>query len=188
MKRMVIDLETLSVPEALPPGFMVDVVQVGLVILGDDLTVLERREWNVHPCGVSDDGTVRWWMNLMLERGWTPEWLRARNAGEGWKMARVLEEIWGLYGQGEDRCREVWSKGVFDTDILAAHFGMQQRIVPWRHYEVRDLRTLMKTCGVSGRLYSQVAHEGLADALAEAKELKACLEMISHGGTEARGG
>jgi hypothetical protein len=182
VKRMVLDIETLALPELLPPGMLVDVVQVGLVVLGDNLEVLERREWNVQPNGVSDENTVRWWMNMMLERRKKPEWLRSRNAGSGMDMDRVLKEITLLYGVGDDRCREVWSKGVFDTDILAAHFGAVKRFLPWRYHEVRDLRTLMKACGVSGKLYDEVAHEGLADALAEAEELRECFALLARKG------
>lgn len=179
---MVIDIETLAVPEKLPPGMLVDVVQVGVVVLGYDLEVLATREWNVKPNGVCEESTVRWAMELAVARRMVPEWVPARGrGGNAWSMASVLREIAVLWGAGDEACGEVWSKGAFDVEILRQHFGALGMFCPWKYHEARDLRTLMKACGVSGKLYDEVAHEALADALAEAGELRVCL-------TACRGG
>lgn len=170
---MLIDIETLAVPEELEPGMLVDVVQVGVVVLGSDLEVLETREWCVQPNGVCSEGTVRWALELAVERGRVPDWCRAREDGVAWDMSQVLErvrELWELH-----ECREVWSKGAFDVEILRQHYGARRMFCPWHYHEARDLRTMMKMCVVRGKLYDEVAHTALADALAEAEELRECL-------------
>ncbi len=177
MKRMILDIETLAVPEMLPPGMLVDVVQVGVVVLVDD-KVVERREWCVQPNGVCEESTVRWAMALAVKRGRLPDWAVERAEGSAWKMRDVLLELILLWGDEEKACRELWSKGSFDADILRMHFGHEKMFCPWRYHEARDLRTLMKVTGVKGLPYEEVAHEALADAVAEAAELGVCLGRV----------
>lgn len=187
MKRMVIDIETLAVPERLPPGMLVEVVQVGVVVLGNNLEVLETREWNVQPNGACDESTVRWALELAVARRMVPEWVEARREGTAWSMENVLGEIAVLWGRGKEACGEVWSKGAFDVEILRQHYGALRRFCPWKYHEARDLRTLMKSCGVHGKLYDEVAHTALADAMAEAEDLRECLGAFganaTHDGT-----
>ena len=174
---MVIDIETLAVPEKLPPGMLVEVVEVGLVVLGDDLEVLEKREWAVAPNGVCEESTVRWAMELAVKKGVMPIWAEIREVNRAWSMEAVLREIAVLWSLHE--CREVWSKGAFDVDLLRQHYGALKMFCPWKYHEARDLRTLMKACGVKGLPYDEVAHTALADALAEAEDLRECLRLTA---------
>lgn len=68
----------------------------------------------------------------------------------------------------------VWAKGNFDFNILEDLLGE----VPWKYYQCRELRTLMKECGVSK---GDVAHTALEDCQAQIKQLKACREIIEDG-------
>lgn len=187
MKRMILDIETLAVPEDLPAGVLVDVVQVGVVLCaGHDLEIIDRRQWNVLPCGLGQDSTIRFWMK-QAEKWHLPEWALARMPDRDRSprvmgavpMDTVLRELQVLWGVGDEKCGEVWSKGSFDVDILQTHFAACGLRPPWRYYQARDLRTLMKVCGVKGLPHGIVDHEGLADAIAETAELRECLGMIA---------
>lgn len=67
-----------------------------------------------------------------------------------------------------------WAKGNFDYPILEDMLDA----VPWRFYQLRELRTLMKECGVPK---GKVAHSALDDCTKQIANLKKCRVIIKKG-------
>lgn len=175
--EIMIDLETLAVPEDLPAGMLVEVVEIGAVKFGpdgiEDDIHLFPREGN----GLCSAGTVSWWM----KQPHVPKWLDVRMDAECPEalpsMAECLKKLAAFIGGYNS---VVWSKGGFDLKILGDHFSANQLARPWQYYSCRDLRTLMKDCGVA-QPYETVAHDALEDAKAQVELLRTCRRVIAPG-------
>ena len=68
-----------------------------------------------------------------------------------------------------------WSKGNFDFPILNSLLGGN---VPWKFYQLGELRTLMKACNIPK---TKTAHTALADCEEQFKALKKCRAIIRKG-------
>ena len=179
MNTMMIDLETLAVPESLPPGMLVDVGDVGVVVMDSDLNIVDSRGWAVLCCGCASSDTSLWWMGLCAERGRLPNWALAR-LPDGKRPKDVLPavpmrdplvtiaELWRKWN-----CKEVWSKGGFDLDILRGHYAAQRMLCPWQYYRARDLRSVMKFLGVTVEA-AKVSHDAMDDAADQVQALRRC--------------
>lgn len=73
----------------------------------------------------------------------------------------------------------VWSKGSFDFNILENLASDVGHEVPWQFYNIRELRTMMKECGVPKP--DTVAHDALQDCLDQHTALMLCREVIANG-------
>lgn len=71
-----------------------------------------------------------------------------------------------------------WAKGNFDYPILEDLFDLFCTKVPWKYYQLGELRTLMKECGVDK---GKVQHTAAADCVDQIKRLKACRAIIRKG-------
>ena len=67
--------------------------------------------------------------------------------------------------------KAIWAKGSFDFNILEDMYGQCDVPVPWKYYQERELRTLMKECGVSK---GDVSHNALEDCYAQIIQLSSC--------------
>ena len=74
----------------------------------------------------------------------------------------------------ENQPTAVWTKGTFDCPIIASLIGD----VPWKFYQVKELRTLMNECGVPK---GKVAHNAMDDCIDQIKALKKCRAVIRKG-------
>lgn len=169
--EIMIDIETLAVPERLPKGFLVEVVEIGAVKFGphgieDEMEILFPRPGN----GLCEALTVQFWMT----RPTVPSWLDARvSAGKPERMPdmrQCLEKLTRFIGGYK---AVVWSKGAFDLRILREHYTANHMGCPWQYYNERDLRTVMKEAGVA-RPYEQVSHNALDDCIQQVGSLLRC--------------
>lgn len=159
-----IDIETLAVPENVPAGVAVEVVQIAAVLFDEngihDEINLFPREGN----GLADPETVRWWMTLPV-----PAWLDERNDADCPEalasMAGCLKVLAAFVGPG----RPVWSKGGFDLDILQHHAALERLPRLWEYWQRRDLRTVMKEMDYT--LNVSAEHDALVDARQQVADL-----------------
>ena len=84
-------------------------------------------------------------------------------------LARVIEK----HGP-----KHIWAKGSFDFNILENMFDMAKFPAPWKFYQLRELRTLMSECNVKK---GDVAHNALADCVAQVAQLAQCRAKIALG-------
>jgi len=168
---IMIDLETLAVPEEIPRGSLVEVVEIGAVKFNDSGEILEQLIIHPKPCnGLCSAGTVQFWMNQIEEKG-MPEFYRKRQAPEKLpSMKEALQELTRFIGGFHS---EIWSKGGFDLQILSAHYAENQLIRPWQYFKQRDLRSVMKFAGVFST-HGNVSHNALEDARAQVELLMEC--------------
>lgn len=193
MREIMIDIETLGIPEEIPKGYLMEVTHIGAVKFGPD-GIEDEEEWfPAEGNGLATGGTVTFWLQQILQRGagevrvprWAYERMDAhstRDARSGFKalasMKTCLEGLTRFIGMNKP---VVWSKGGFDLDILLDHYGANQLVCPWRYYEQRDLRTVMKECGVS-RSYEDAVHDALVDARDQVGLLMECRQCFSRRG------
>ena len=77
--------------------------------------------------------------------------------------------------------KNTWAKGSFDFNILENMFKSIDRQVPWKFYQLRELRTLMSECGVKK---GDVSHNALEDCVAQVAQLAECRGVIQAGKVE----
>ncbi len=73
---------------------------------------------------------------------------------------------------------KIWAKGSFDFNILENLFKYTARKPPWKYYQCRELRTLMKECGVAK---GDVSHTALEDCVAQLAKLEECRGVVKAG-------
>lgn len=74
--------------------------------------------------------------------------------------------------------KKIWAKGSFDFNILENLFRLTDSEVPWKFYQLRELRTLMDETGVPR---GDVAHTALDDCIAQVAQLAECRAVIKSG-------
>lgn len=165
-----IDIETLAVPESLPAGALVEVVEIAAVKFCGDKILDEILLYPMEGNGLCSADTVLFWMR----RDQRPQWLIGRMEAESPEelpsMENCLKVLRAFLG---DHRRVIWSKGRFDMDILGAHYAANQMPRPWEYYNLRDLRTAMKEAEVA-QPYGQVTHNALEDARMQVELLSDC--------------
>lgn len=172
--RVMLDTETLStdVPYAI-------VFQLGAVVLGSFDQPLFK--YTVNP------------QKILLDQGWinqgidvdTVKWHQTENQ-ENWQKAcqapwentheqmvndfvKFIQEVIDLEGGNY----EIWCRGTdFDIPILKNLFKSQSTPIPWKYNKVRDLRTIIAWHGDPGFPKPEDAHDALADAIYQARQLE----------------
>lgn len=163
--HLMVDLETLST--AVDAAFM----QVGIspFKLDGDGPAGEGLSLNVDPqacirAGLRVDwSTVHWWMNQSREaRDTLPK------PGEGLLLSEALRRV-SDYVRPFGSNVKVWSNGAaFDIPILENAFLRCGIEVPWKFYNVLDVRTVKMLHPRVPRVQPKVAHNALSDAEAQA--------------------
>lgn len=69
-----------------------------------------------------------------------------------------------------------WSKGSFDFTVLEHLYHSMHRHTPWRYYQCRDLRTLMRECEIPS--HENISHNALDDALKQKDTLFLCRKKL----------
>ncbi|MFA7329822.1 MAG: 3'-5' exonuclease [Candidatus Delongbacteria bacterium] len=86
-------------------------------------------------------------------------------------VENLLEDLHDLH---TDPTTCIWSRGHFDIAILEDLLQTNGRPVPWRHNQVRDVRTLDE---ITPPIESQMPHHPLADCLAQIGQVCAALRL-----------
>jgi inhibitor of KinA sporulation pathway (predicted exonuclease) len=110
--------------------------------------------------------TIRWWMRQSKEA-------QNRVCAPG----RPLKEVLASFGkwfrkETPDRC--IWGNGAcFDVAMLENAYEHTFGVLPWKHWNVRDVRTIVDLAeGIVGKQsvpFEGTQHDALADAIHQAK-------------------
>ena len=111
-----------------------------------------------------DWGTVRWWFMQSQEA-------REAMVQQGVPLSDALNAfVLNVWGDAD--WEGVWSHGAsFDIPILESAFRACGRSAPWKHWLIRDTRTLFELAGYV--MHKPVAHQADKDALAQAEAVRA---------------
>jgi len=177
MIEAMIDIETLDTADTAV------VFQIGLVIF-EGSEILENHFWNLDVQEQLDRGrtvsasTVQFWLNPRISavayHALGPE-------GAAVATNKVLALLHQLLRHRE--VKQVWAKGSFDFNLLENLWAMYLNVedidvpVPWKFYQCRDLRTLMKECGVKKQ--DVVSHNALSDCQEQLTLLIECRAKIN---------
>ena len=88
-----------------------------------------------------------------------------------WADAFNVERFWAKGSQDFAWIKDLFRWASNNTTTMTSQ-------VPWKFYQVRDLRTLMSECGVPK---GEVAHTALADCHAQIAQLAECRDAIQNG-------
>jgi hypothetical protein len=174
-----IDIETLATPGDLPPGSLVEVTEIAIVLF-DPRDHTEHHHYHAFPepsNGQLTAGTVHWWMDH-IAAGRTPQWFNARQDPDNAlrPMVQILLNIAQLLRQTKTPNPIIWTKGAFDLPILADHYTAHRLPVPWAYHGARDLRTLLKVTNVHTP-YQQTTHNALEDCRAQLRQLAFAMKI-----------
>jgi hypothetical protein len=191
MNRAMIDLETLGTPEGVPPGMLVEVTEVGMVVFDEGFAPLSQYRASIRPDnGVCNPATAEFWMEQAAKNGELPEWAVHRQLYREAvrknkpvpefvpELAVVLLDVRGILN--EFKVAEIWCKGKdFDLRILQDHMGAMRLSCPWAYgsgLRGRDLREVIRWESLK-QDYSLVSHNALEDCLLQMDQLRACEAM-----------
>lgn len=168
MLNVMIDLETLGTSPDAP------VLSIGAVYF-DPATGRMGKEFHVKLNFVEgcrgrqiDPSTVEWWM------GQSDEARSALTSGGSYDQYEALTSF-GMFLKEDVR---VWGNGAtFDISMLENLYRQLGRTIPWKYYNVRDVRTVVAMAkGILNRddfTFKGIKHDALADAIHQAKYVSA---------------
>ena len=118
-----------------------------------------------------NQGTVEW--HLGQKKNATEEY----DQRDKWTPHRTPDALTKLLGFVESTQKygppAIWSRGTFDTDILASLYGSFDRKEPWKYWQVRDARsvenTLLEIMGLDGKEFFGDERKGAHMALADCR-------------------
>jgi hypothetical protein len=120
----------------------------------------------------TDMETVMWWLDpkrISRFREITDDHDRKPTLWHGLaELSRFLKMYLAPRG-------EVWTKGNFDLRILGHAYGQDQTELPWKYYQARELRTVLKWLNVIQA--EDVPHSAVADARLQIEFLFVAEEM-----------
>ncbi len=167
MRHIMLDIETLGVT----PGCVV--LSIGAVEF-NETTILEKYSVHIDPNDAAnyklhcDVSTVMWWMKQSKE---------AHNAILTARKLPLEDALTEFRNRFLWKDALVWCNGAaFDFPILTALFTKAGVPKPWEYYNEMDMRTVKNLAGKqlwkSLEVKPTVAHDGLEDAIAQAKSLQ----------------
>ena len=177
MRDMMLDLETLSSsPRAA-------IVQIGACMfdretgeIGDRFKVVTAPDLDKYD--VSYD-TLHWWFGQSVE---AQDAIMPRETLVTIPLNAALEDFLRHFVLHQDTATLcVWATPTtFDNVILENALRTEGFIVPWRHYNARDCRTLFELAGIEkeDRVKPELAHDALSDAIAQAKTVAKAIQRL----------
>lgn len=154
---VMIDIETLATSDD------ATILEIGVVCFD-----LEGRKFG--PCDswqldslaqedrLIDPVTVRWWLDPARAEAFS-ELTGKSGLPELW---HGLNELSAFLGRHLTEGGEVWAKGDFDLRILGHAFVAEGVAMPWKYFQARELRSVLKWMGVAGG--KTTAHRAEEDA------------------------
>lgn len=160
MNRMMVDIETLSVrPNAYVASIGIVVFNERGIIMSAQFS-LEPRE--KHPDEHIDVNTVKFWMGQDKEA-------KDKLFGDC-DADRALRCLYEAYRNFT--CEELWARGPqFDVCAIENLMRIRGFTPPWKYYEIRDLRTVLKKDNLVP--FEGTKHVAEDDALHQVKNLLA---------------
>lgn len=176
--NIMIDIETLGkIPGSviLSIGAVVFDIETGDVIEGNHQSFYDviDLESSLHAGLKVDASTLLWWMSddQQEARSSLLEELNDENASD---IHEVLADLAGfIEDRLEGRDKMIWANPpTFDLMILESAYDIIYMEIPWKHYEMMDLRTLKKIYTgprIEFDIKEGVKHNALYDAKLQAK-------------------
>lgn len=170
--EVMLDIETMATSDDAV------ILEIGAVVFDREKRIVGEGfsmtlDYLDQPRRAVDMGTVAWWLD--------PKRIdRFREIQEGHEKKPGLWHGMGeLSSFLETRLREgaeVWAKGDFDLRILRHAFEQLELEVPWKYYQARELRTVMKWVGLPNP--ENVPHSAVHDARLQVESLFQCERML----------
>lgn len=113
--------------------------------------------------------TLGWWMRPEHRAGLERLLGGGEDPEEQVDLWHALNELAAFMRDNLEVDGEIWAKGDFDTRILSHAFKAEGVDVPWEYWQVRELRSVLKFCGVT-RPREATAHRALVDAMAQVQQ------------------
>lgn len=182
MNHVMLDLETFGL------GPTAAIVQIGAVAFDFAANTLDdcfERQISLQSSlmagGTIDDATVAWWCKRWNNREARPIEIDAHSLED---VLPAFSDFFRKVGDPKDTC--IWSHGAaFDIPILEHAYCCVHGTVPWHYRNVRDTRTifaLAKELTGWEMPPQKTAHTALADAIAQAKTLRAAYHALTSRG------
>lgn len=167
MIEAMIDIETLDTKNSAV------VFQIGLVIFEGN-TILQKCQWNLMIDQQLARGrtvsasTLAFHLSIPANLRMAIEMEDKTYCGAV-AIGRIHDEL------ASYTVKNFWSKGSFDFNILESLFKDFDESIPWKFYQLRELRTLMQECSIPK---GDVSHNALEDCLNQIDQLNACRAKI----------
>ena len=180
MNHVMIDLETLGVKNGAP------IISIGAVFFDPDTGDLggeyHRKIKFESSCEkrVPDASTIRWWMQQSDEA-------RMSVLSGGNKTIDVLKDFCDFLLDNAVDDVIVWGNGAsFDISILESALNDYEIKVPWKFWNVRDVRTVVDMASrihikKSDFPFDGIKHNALADAKHQANYVSIMWQELIHG-------
>jgi hypothetical protein len=158
-RKFMIDIETLGNK----PGEVI--LEIGIAEFNDQ-GVVHGENFLLNVFASIDKGfkinqsTIKWWND---QDGVPTDYLKSDNPNPIFALDSVSKLL-------DHDDIEVWSKGFMDIVMLEAYFVAYNMSIPWKYYQVRDLRTALAELNAPIK-WNNVAHTGLDDALMQISKL-----------------
>lgn len=183
---LMIDIETMGV------NILAPVVSIGAVwfnpatgAIAEDNNFYQRIALGPALEGRNLDGpTLAWWLRQDDEA-------RLELTKPGKRVEKVLAALQDYVGSGNatGTVREdfgVWGSGAcFDITLIETLFQQKNMNVPWKFWQVRDVRTVVAMAGAIGldkpELKDGTAHNALDDAIHQAKYVSEMWQTLTGG-------
>lgn len=176
MNNVMLDIETLGVT----PGAII--LSIGAVEfdesnLGDVFHMGINWEDSVKQGMHVDASTAMWWIGQSQEA----QQALMKITGGALQLNVVLSKFAAAFKDWKNK--RLWCNGAaFDIPIMVAAHKKVNMIVPWKYSNEMDMRTVKGLVGKNvWANYTEpptVAHDGLADAISQARTLQKVLQML----------
>jgi len=174
--NVMLDLETLGIT----PGSIVlsiGAVEFNETNLGQTFHMGIFVESSVEAGMQCDASTAMWWISQSEEA----QKAILNMTADAATLTSVLHRFSDAFPDWKSK--RIWANGAaFDFPILAAAYKKVGMVIPWRYSNEMDMRTIKGCVGkkVWDRLKEPptVAHDGLADAISQARTLQKVLREV----------
>lgn len=169
-----IDIETLSTE---PDGV---ILSIGACVVGTDKTFHYYCAVDlqlVYGRTISRD-THEWWLTQPRQ-----DFVRELNAGQPRMfLPEALLKLHSFIADEAGADALIYSKGFMDIYMLEHAFRQYDLEIPWKYWNVRDLRTLIEDAKIDVKnlpFKNNNAHDALADSLYQAEIIELAREELN---------
>lgn len=180
-RHIMIDLETLGTK----PGSVI--ASIGAIeffpeagVTGEELHVAVNTTSALLAGLTTDAGTVKWWQNQNPQ---AQDSITNNPATLGTALSLLTTMLQDRETFSLDAELKIWCRGTsFDQPMLDAAYAALKQPAPWKYWQWRDMRTLLKVCeehmGYRERVRADVKHDALDDARHQAHVVMDCLRLL----------
>ncbi len=167
--EVMIDIETLGLPENLPGNAVIAVVEIAAIKFDGNGILDQLHMFPSEGNGSIDENTVAWWIKQCR----IPAWVDARDRGLDKPIVDCLSSL-SEFCQGAE---SIWTRKPFDLDVLKNQYLIRQMYQPWSHKTRRDLYTLAEEVGAP-KLHNENPHDAMPDCAVQVNQLIECRKIL----------